>query len=88
MKWTPIDDDLPKEKSLCWAYIENKGVILRLYDNDSFGLGDDDYSVLAWQEFRSPRKPDVKDFFQSQLCTSPELDRIDVDSSTLYQSLV
>ena len=88
MNWISLEDAFPEENGLYWVIIESKGVILRLYDNDSFGLGDDDFNVLAWQQFRSPCKPDVKGFFQNQLCTSPELDHRDVDSSILYRHLV
>lgn len=87
MKWHQLDEGLPSEKSLVWVYIEGKGVILRLYDNDSFGLGDDDFNVLVWQEFSCPHKPDLKNLCQNQLYTSQEQDRINVDSLILYQNL-
>jgi hypothetical protein len=53
MSWISIDDDLPDNNTLCWAYIPNKGIILRLYfKNDGFGLGDDDMQVAYWMPFR------------------------------------
>jgi len=88
MNWTLVEEDLPSKNGHYLVYLVKKGPILSYFENDSFGLGDDDYNVLAWQQFKPLCKPDVNCFFQNQLCTSPTPDHTDVDSSTLYRNLV
>ena len=57
MDWISIDDKLPDNNTLCWAYIPNRGIILRLYRQDGFGMGDTDYEIAYWMEFKKPQIP-------------------------------
>lgn len=58
MSWISVDDALPENNTLCWAYIPYKGIILRLFSGDGFGLGDLDYEVSYWMKFNKPILPD------------------------------
>lgn len=88
MSWISVDDQLPENNTLCWAYIPNKGIILRLFSCDGFGLGDDDYDISYWMKFTKPQKPSYTDLHQILLSNERELGRINVDYPLLREHLV
>jgi len=87
MSWISVDDQLPENNTLCWAYIPNKGIILRLFSCDGFGLGDDDYDISYWMKFTKPQKPSYTYHESIQLPTSQVWSRRVVDFEGLRQHL-
>jgi hypothetical protein len=79
MTWINVDDQLPENNTLCWAYIPNKGIILRLYSCDAFGLGDEDYAITYWMEFRKKPNLNRKDLEHILLSILPTQDHISAD---------
>jgi len=51
MNWKTLDE-LPENGSLVWVKLRNETPIVRLYQNDSFGLGDRDYEVIGWANYQ------------------------------------
>jgi len=51
MNWNYLDE-LPENGSLVWVKIPGKRPIVRLFQNDSFGLGDRDFEVTAWANYQ------------------------------------
>jgi len=51
MKWNTIDE-LPENGSLVWVKLPGEKPIVRLFQNDSFGLGERDFEVVKWSHFR------------------------------------
>lgn len=47
-----IKDELPDNNMICWVYIPGRGLLLTEYQNDSFGLGDEDFKVTMWSRFK------------------------------------
>ena len=54
MNWNYLDE-LPENGSLVWVKLPDENPIVRLYQNDSFGLGDRDYEVTAWANYQGQR---------------------------------
>ena len=82
MNWKNLDE-LPENGSLVWVKLPGEKPIVRLFHNDSFGLGDRDYDVNGWAYYRG----------QAFLSYKPEStprawDRTFGDSSELSLSLV
>ena len=44
-------DELPENGSLVWVKLPGEKPIVRLYQNDSFGLGDRDFEVVGWSNY-------------------------------------
>ena len=64
MKFNSLDE-LPENGSLVWVKLPGERAIVRLYQNDSFGLGDRDFEVIGWmlyqgQTFQDPESLDYK----------------------------
>lgn len=51
MKFNSLDE-LPENGSLVWVKLPGERAIVRLYNNDSFGLGDRDFDVNGWAYYR------------------------------------
>jgi len=65
MDWININEDLPENGTLCWVFVPRKEILLRVFQEDSFNLGDDDYQVTHWQPFSKPQYPDIHDLRQN-----------------------
>lgn len=50
MKFKSLDE-LPENGSLVWVKLPGERAIVRLYQNDSFGLGDRDFEVIGWANY-------------------------------------
>ena len=82
MNWNNLDE-LPDNGSLVWVKLPGERAIVRLYNNDSFGLGDRDFEVNGWAYYQG----------QASLNHTPKStprawDRTFHDSSELTLSLV
>ena len=51
MKWNSLDE-LPENGSLVWVKLPGERPLVRLYQNDSFGLGQRDYEVTEWMLYQ------------------------------------
>ena len=51
MNWNYLDE-LPENGSLVWVKLPGERPIVRLFQNDSFGLGDRDFEVTAWANYQ------------------------------------
>jgi hypothetical protein len=81
MKWIKLDEALPENDTLCWVNLAGEDPLLCLYANDSFGLGDDDFKILAWKEARVILNRPKEDRYCSPESTSQEPDHTYADSS-------
>ena len=81
-------DELPENGSLVWVKLPGEKPIVRLYQNDSFGLGDRDFEVTGWANYlgQLPSYPDSHDY--KPLSTRPIWDHNIRHSSELSLSLV
>lgn len=71
MTYIKITEDLPINGSFVYAKMKGKPEMLRLYKDDSFGLGDDDYLVTRWRYvFSETMTPDQVSQRCSPLSTS------------------
>ena len=87
MHWVNVNEDLPENGTLCWAYIPNKGIILRCYAEDSFNLGEDDFAVTHWQKFTRPRIPDLTFLPQNPVSILRAVDHTSLCFSELSRNL-
>lgn len=87
MSWTLVEEDIPNENGYYWTFIVGKKPKLCRFENDSFGLGDDDFNIVAWEPCEPPSLQDLKDRLGSRLCISQASVNTDVDSSRLCQNL-
>ena len=87
MNWISINQDLPANGTLCWAFIPGKGIILRLYEEDSFNLGESDFEVTHWQAFSKPQYPHLNALLQNLLSTSQADHHTGLCSSVLTKNL-
>jgi hypothetical protein len=51
MYWNSLDE-LPENGSLVWVKLPGERPLVRLFQNDSFGLGERDFEVTAWTNYR------------------------------------
>lgn len=68
MKFNSIDE-LPENGSLVWVKLPGERAIVRLYQNDSFGLGDRDFEVIGWANYlgQGALYPDSHDYKQQSI---------------------
>lgn len=59
MNWNNLDE-LPENGSLVWVKLPNENPIVRLFQNDSFGLGERDFEVTAWANYQGQLALDPK----------------------------
>lgn len=88
MNWISVDDELPDNNTLCWAYIPNRGIILRLFSGDGFGLGDLDFEVAYWTKYRAAEKPNCTIIANVRSVNGLHFDEITLDYSDLKSNLV
>lgn len=89
MNLISVNDELPENNTLCWAYIPNRGIILRTYfKNDGFGLGDTDYEVAYWMEYIKPKKPDRIIFVHNPMGLDQDLASTALDYHALRDCLM
>lgn len=88
MNWISVDDELPDNNTLCWAYIPNRGIILRLFAGDGFGLGDLDYEVAYWTKYQPALKTNCIIVANTRSPYGEHFDEIRVDYASLRDHLV
>ena len=86
MKFNSLDE-LPENGSLVWVKLPGERPIVRLYQNDSFGLGDRDFEVNGWSYYQSQRLENPKPHYYNPLSTSRAGDHINQDVSGLFLNL-
>jgi hypothetical protein len=81
-------DELPENNTLVWVKLPGEKLIMRLYQNDSFGLGDRDFEVIGWSN--CPQQPLGDQAFLDckQRSIRRVLDHINLGSLTPSLSLV
>jgi len=85
MEWIEIEEDLPFENAMVYAELPRKKIVWCIYQNDSFGLGDNDFDVIRWQY---AMLPDLKHQNCNLRSTLQAEDHKDVYSSELRLNLV
>ena len=54
MNWINIEEDLPIDEDLVCVKTERGETTVCRFRNDSFGLGDQDFSVVEWRSIQHP----------------------------------
>ena len=87
MKFNSLDE-LPENGSLVWVKLPGEKAIVRIYQDDSFGLGDRDFEVIGWANYlgQLTSYPDSHDY--KPLSIRRVLDHNIRHSSELSLSLV
>jgi hypothetical protein len=87
MKWNSLDE-LPDNGSLVWVKLPNQDPIVRLFHNDSFGLGERDFQIIGWipHQRETAHHLNIRD--HKLLSTLQVWDRNNQHSSELSLSLV
>lgn len=87
MKFNSLDE-LPENGSLVWVKLPGEKAIVRLFQNDSFGLGDRDFEVIGWANYlgQLPSYPENLDYRRQSI--RRVLDHNILHSSELSLSLV
>ena len=87
MKWNSLDE-LPENGSLVWVKLPGERPIIRLFQNDSFGLGERDFEVIGWANYRGQLggNQDVPNYSSKSIPRA--WDHTFQDSSELSLSLV
>jgi hypothetical protein len=88
MKWIKVDSDLPDDQTLVWVKLPHEEPIVRLYQNDSFGLGERDYEVTYWSEYKSPYPPNLASQHHKPLSSGRDWDHREPHFSEYSLSLV
>jgi hypothetical protein len=81
-------DELPENNSLVWVKLPGKRPFVRLYQNDSFGLGDRDFEVIGWSNYRHQSFSYLKHHDYKPLSIRPASDHTCQDFSELSLNLV
>jgi hypothetical protein len=87
MKFNSLDE-LPENGSLVWVKLPGERAIIRLYQNDSFGLGDRDFEVIGWHYYQGQTFQYLKHHDYKPLSTRRAWDHSTLHSSELSLSLV
>ena len=87
MKWNTLDE-LPENGSLVWVRLPRQRPIVRLYQNDSFGLGEQDFEVTGWINYLGQSDRYLKHHDCKPLSTRLILGHTCQDFSELSLSLV
>lgn len=87
MNWIPLDE-LPENGCLVWVKLPNQDPTVRLFENDSFGLGERDFQVIGWIPYQCPTAQRLNSRDHKLLSTLQAWDRNNQHSSELSLSLV
>lgn len=87
MKFKSLDE-LPENGSLVWVKLPGERAIVRLYQNDSFGLGDRDFEVSGWANYLGKSQNYPKSLDYKPRSIRRVLDHTFQHSSELSLSLV
>lgn len=87
MNWNSLDE-LPENGSLVWVKLPGEDPLVRLYENDSFGLGQRDYEVTAWTNYRGQSLYYLESHDYRPLSTRRVSDRSNQHSLELTLNLV
>ena len=87
MKFNSLDE-LPENGSLVWVKLPGEKPLVRLFQNDSFGLGERDFEVIGWANYRGRPLWHRESLDYNERSTQRASDHSNRDSSEWSLSLV